>query len=220
MLFWEMTVLCESRKEKGQYMLCNYSPTKEMKWQSICDNWRSRTHHWITADVIFSKSAQPLKSIRWCPQSRAQFGACSASGPQEYLPAKPTQLRNATFSTGNKQTNKQTKAVCVFTALCGAEPLPSAVKVQLTSKLCTFQTRLNVLDQRHCALYTHRRCAALHQLAYAQCCRAFLGESKHAFTGSAYLHSKNRSHYCGFFQRPGNMSIEQHDLAFKQEPSY
>jgi len=145
MLFWEMTVLCENRKEKGQYMLCNYSPTKEMKWQSICDNWRSRTHHWITADVIFSKSAQPLKSIRWCPQSRAQFGACSASGPQEYLPAKPTQLRNATFSTGSKQTNKQTNK----SSLCFYSPVWGWTTAQC-SKSAAHQQAVYISDKAQC----------------------------------------------------------------------
>lgn len=125
------------------------------------------------------------------------------------------QLSNATFSTG-----KQRKADCVSTALYVAVPLPSAVSVWLTSELCALWTRINAQGHRPYSSCMHERCVALHQLAYAQWYRTFLGQSKHAFKGSAYLRSKTRSHYHSSYQSPGNMSIEQPGLAFKQETSY
>lgn len=178
-------------------MWCDCPPLNgDLEWQSTCDTG-PRAHYWIAALIFlslffffFPQDSSAFKTCetmqRWCPQSWAQCGVCSSSGLPGDVPVRPASWAMPPSA----QENKQRKADHVFTALYVAVPLPSAVSLWLTSELCAFRTRINAQGHRPCSLCMHERCVALHQLIYAQCYRAFLGQSNHAFKGSAYLRSK------------------------------
>lgn len=227
MLLWEMSVLCEDRKGKGELMGWNNPP---LEWGTTMTKplwyWRSRTHHEIAADaaIVFDFFPGPFQSLKAMKQHRDgvhrdQPGmVCDLHQVLEAIPTRPAQLRSATFSRG-KKANKS--SLCIYTPVWGWTTAWCSQWVAHPWALCISEKAQGALDQRPFFSCVHARCVVLHQLAHAHSCRAFLGESKLAFKVSAHFtaHSKTRWHYCSSYQSPGSMSTKQHDLAFKQEPS-